>query len=536
MIELFVSLEFFKMGDRKIVKKIDDLKQIKGDAYDYYISGGEDVDLFEKIFLVDDIVDEILKPDKYFLIGEKGSGKTAYSVYMSKSDNIDSFCTISLVENTLYQRFLNMKNQRSLELSGYKDIWINLIYLILAENIRKKYGDTLFSNLKYKQLSKAISAFYSDAFKPEFINAFEFIDKACASINTMMDQGVFGTGATTAAEKSQKYEEKSYQISLMKIRDGFERAFQNLKLKNPVILFIDGIDARPREIDNTQYFECLTGLVNAVLEINQSFLKEKNIKVMLLVRPDIMYKMPIHNMNQKLRNNSVLLNWVTTYRKYIDSKLFKIADDYFMKQQDNLYKLGECWKHYFPYKIKNNVRRRRSDNPFIEFLRYSLYKPRDILTMLIEMVDACKGDSFKHTDFEDMLVNYSVYLKGELKDYMLIYMEDSDYSNFILFFDKFQGHKHFDYSFFETKHLEYVQYLKLLERKIPPFMETASEALQLLYDTNIICYQTEEVIKGKKETKMFWSYKERNYANMQPEVKKGGKYSFHLAYAKAFRL
>ena len=75
MIELFVSLEFFKMGDRKIVKKIDDLKQIKGDAYDYYISGGEDVDLFEKIFLVDDIVDEILKPDKYFLIGEKGSGK-----------------------------------------------------------------------------------------------------------------------------------------------------------------------------------------------------------------------------------------------------------------------------------------------------------------------------------------------------------------------------------------------------------------------------------------------------------------------------
>lgn len=48
MIELFVSLEFFKMGDRKIVKKIDDLKQIKGDAYDYYISGGEDVDLFEK--------------------------------------------------------------------------------------------------------------------------------------------------------------------------------------------------------------------------------------------------------------------------------------------------------------------------------------------------------------------------------------------------------------------------------------------------------------------------------------------------------
>ena len=120
---------------------------------------------------------------------------------------------------------------------------------------------------------------------------------------------------------------------------------------------------------------------------------------------------------------------------------------------------------------------------------------------------------------------------------MLIYMEDSDYSNFILFFDYFQGHKNFDYAFFETKHLEYVRYLKALERKIPPFMETASEALQLLYDTNIICYKTVETLpNGRKKNKMFWSYKERNYANIQPEVKKGGKYAFHLAYAKAFRL
>lgn len=54
-------------------------------------------------------------------------------------------------------------------------------------------------------------------------------------------------------------------------------------------------------------------------------------------------------------------------------------------------------------------------------------------------------------------------------------------------------------------------------------METASEALQLLYDTNIICYKIYETLpNGKRKNKMFWSYKERNYANMQPEVKKGG--------------
>ena len=325
--------------------------------------------------------------------------------------------------------------------------------------------------------------------------------------------------------------------SMCRLEDGFEKAFMSVNLKKPTILFVDGIDARPRDIDNEQYFECLVGLVNAVLEMNQSFLKEKQIKIMLLIRPDIMYKMPVHNMNQKLRNNSVLLNWVTSYRKYIDSKLFKIADDYFMKQQDYSYELGECWNYYFPYKVEYQEKWKAPDNPFVEFLRYSLYKPRDILTMLNEMVDATSGTQFKHSDFEGILSNYSTYLKGELKDYMLIYMDDSDYNNFSIFFDYFQGHRNFNYKFFEEKHLEYIKYLRELGRKIPPFMETASEALQLLYDTNIICYKIYETLpNGKRKNKMFWSYKERNYANMQPEVKKGGEYSFHMAYARAFRL
>ena len=55
------------MPERNTMKKIQELQQVKGDAYDYYIAGNEDTDLFEKIFLVDDIVEEICKPDKYFL-------------------------------------------------------------------------------------------------------------------------------------------------------------------------------------------------------------------------------------------------------------------------------------------------------------------------------------------------------------------------------------------------------------------------------------------------------------------------------------
>lgn len=64
------------------------------------------------------------------------------------------------------------------------------------------------------------------------MNAFEFVDNASASINSMMKQGLFSTGTKASAETSQKYVEQSFQISLMKIRDGFEKAFMSVNLKN----------------------------------------------------------------------------------------------------------------------------------------------------------------------------------------------------------------------------------------------------------------------------------------------------------------
>ena len=168
-------------------------------------------------------------------------------------------------------------------------------------------------------------------------------------------------------------------------------------------------------------------------------------------------------------------------------------------------------------------------------LRYSLYKPRDILTMLNEFVSVGSGDSFKYSDFNNIIANYSEYLKGELKDYMLIYMSEDDYSNFYNFFDLFDNVQ-FTYDEFVKIHMKFLNSLKELKRSIPYKMETPAEALQLLYDTNIICSEERITKRGRTKNNMLWSYKERNYANIQPEVKRKGKYRFHSAYARAFKI
>lgn len=40
--------------------------------------------------------------------------------------------------------------------------------------------------------------------------------------------------------------------------------------------------------------------------------------------------------------------------------------------------------------------------------------------MLNEMIEATKGDSFTKSDFLSMLSDYSRYIEGELKDYLLV--------------------------------------------------------------------------------------------------------------------
>lgn len=519
------------------MKSIEQLHTIKGDAYEYYNSSTEQYNLFEKIFLVDEIMEDIKNPAKYFIIGEKGSGKTAYAVYLSNHPTNNLRTKIKLVENTVYDKFVTMKNNKSLDMSTYKDIWINIIYLVLCEELKSYIS--VFAFKRYLALTTAVDKFYSDAFKPEFINALEFVDKSTASINSMLESGVFSTSAKSNDEITQKYVEQSYQLSLMKLKDGFEKALISLKIPNNFILFIDGIDARPSHISNKEYLECLKGLVNATIELNNSFLRTIGIKIALLIRPDILYNMSIHNMNQKIRDNSVLLKWVTSYKNYRASKLFRIADNYFLKQQDNSYEKGECWDYYFPYKIRNKynkkIGRHYIDDSFVGILRYSLYKPRDILTMLNELINVGKGTSFRYHDFQKILANYSEYLKGELKDYMLIYMSEEDYNNFYNFFDLFRNVK-FSYEEFCEIHKMYLKELKELKRKIPYHMETPAETLQLLYDSNIICSEEKVLKNGKYKNQMSWSYKERNYANIQPEVKRRSSYRFHSAYAKAFRI
>src|SRR5882672_6913893 len=69
------------MSDNLRLKPIKDLDFGYIDARQYL--GGSGQDFFARSFLKASHLDAILSHDVYFLLGEKGTGKTAYAVYIS---------------------------------------------------------------------------------------------------------------------------------------------------------------------------------------------------------------------------------------------------------------------------------------------------------------------------------------------------------------------------------------------------------------------------------------------------------------------
>lgn len=94
------------------------------------------------------------------------------------------------------------------------------------------------------------------------------------------------------------------------------------------------------------YIQCIKGLANAVWEMNNDFFPnikgtKGHMRIVLLLRPDIFTSLGLQNQNNKIRSNSVFLNWKTDYASHRESSLFKLLDHMLSIQQTTSIPFGE---------------------------------------------------------------------------------------------------------------------------------------------------------------------------------------------------
>jgi hypothetical protein len=517
------------------MKQIKDLYFGFNDAENY--KRPENKALFDKYFYRTNEFTDIFKPSTSFIIGEKGTGKTAYATYVTNNFTFNTNGFLNFIRETDYQKFIKLKTDNHLQLSDYQNVWKVLIYLLLSDRIRtKETEDKLFkSSANFDALQKAIDEYYVNAFSPEIIHALNFVEKTKYSAELVSKY----FNAIGESVKEGSFTHSKFQTNLLYIQNHFEKAIGSLKLKQNYILFIDGIDIRPENIPYNEYLDCVKGLANAVWSLNNDFFptlkSDGKLKIILLIRPDIFSNLGLQNQNNKIKDNSILLDWKTNYSDFVSSKLFLLADRLLLAQQDRNYPASKCWENYFPYTPFVAGKRESS---FIQFLRFSFYRPRDIVTILDLLKEVHTRDSdsntFTESDFNnsELQTRYSDYLMGEIKDYLSFYYSDSDYELFRKFFDFLEGRKEFDYKMYNSAFKNFEEYINKNNIERPKFFETADTFLQFIYDLNIICY----IEHASDQKYIRWCFRERNYSNISPKVKAECSYQIHYGLIKNLNL
>ena len=524
------------------MKRIAELELGFADAENY--KRRENKELLNRLFIRNEYLERLCSSAISFLIGEKGTGKTAYSVYLSNNNYKENLAKVRYIRETEYQKFVFLRKEKHLTLSDYTSIWKVILSLLLSQQLKESESERslLPTFRKFSAMQAAIDEYYSNAFSPEIAQAMQLVQESKLAAELMSKH------AKASGEENEvfTFTESRFQHNLFYILRKFEDALRQVKVTNNYILFIDGIDIRPSSIPYEDYTDCIKGLANAVWELNNDFFpsikgSKGRLRVVLLIRPDIFESLGLQNQNTKIRDNSVFLDWRTDYASHRTSNLFRVVDHILEHQQVERFPEGKAWDNYFPWNSQNVREKYDYPTSFINFMRWSYYRPRDVITMLALLKDEVVATdkyrtAFTESDFENSAFarKYSNYLLGEVKDHLLFYYTQDEYGLFLKFFQFLDGRDNFTYEVFLNAFSKLTEHIASLKKPVPQFMATANDFLQFLYDLNVVCYMEKAVDGGANF--IHWCFRDRNYSNISPKVKSDCNYEVFYGLSKALNV
>lgn len=125
--------------------------------------------LLNQLLYRERFLEQILDENRYFLIGEKGTGKTSYAVFLENNELDDHRARVVELNATDYQKFFKLKENGKLNVSTYSDIWRVVLLLLMCEGIHEKFGQNILNIGKFEEVKAAIDEYYANALSLKLI-------------------------------------------------------------------------------------------------------------------------------------------------------------------------------------------------------------------------------------------------------------------------------------------------------------------------------------------------------------------------------
>lgn len=488
---------------------------------------------FNTLFYKNEKLESIVQPNKYFLCGEKGTGKTAFAVFLQNSGITGISCNHTFIRDTELKALINLKNNNRLAMNDYTSLWEAVLLIRIARLVSEGDLDNgwIERHVILRSIKTAIDKYEQGKANPEILADIEILKDKELSGRIAAE----GVDVAAVMRKSTKEKFVHYKDLLGSVSTVIKNALLKCKFKKQIIIAIDGLDSRPDSIPIETHFALLSGLGQAAWSLNINTLATIRDtpcrpKIVLLIRPELIQHLGLSNSNLKLSDNAVELNWlVNDEPNYRRSQLMSMINHVLGSQQSDKSYAIECraWDFYFPFRTKYNT------TAFVELLRRSLHRPRDFVQYLKILQETAESQlQFSEIDFynTEVMRKYSEHLLSEVRNGLEYRLSLNDRNLITLLFAKFKGKREFSYTEFTEIHQLFKQDAKRHGISIEsPSLDEMDQTLQLLYESNLIGYK--EITEDRPYYR--WAFRERTFGNPKPLIEFDGKYQVHDGLKKS---
>ena len=364
-------------------------------------------EIFEKAFCDPrNIIDKLINSYPYILIGAKGVGKSAYSSKIQLTADNDSKLYSYPINLCDFEFTTFAKTGIDENVTGtqrFKSSWDFLFLWTIYKILYNKLGMCEADNISHIiSLLNKLGFSINDGYKTDITKLSKLKLGANIKIFDIEFEKEFNTKPATYLER----------ISLVsdKMLNTLSDTYLN---EREIIIVLDGLDDVLRYKKNKMHI--IASMIRSADYINDYMIRaNKRIKIILLIREDIIKMISDPDINKIIQDGSVFLNW----NKRLDD-LKELITMRFMLSGIGYSIASKCWDAIFPKKI-------RKKKSWDYILEYTLYKPRDILQFLKYcQIEYPTAEKLTLSETQNVLKIYSnKYFIEEMKNELSGFIDD----------------------------------------------------------------------------------------------------------------
>lgn len=363
--------------------------------------------IFEKAFCDPrNVVEKLIDGYNFLLIGRKGVGKSAYSAKIqSIADSSDKLYTYPMNLNE-FEFSTFARTGIDDDVSGtqkYKTSWDFLllwtIYKILYNEMQMCEVEDIN---KIVYLLDKMGFSIDDGYKSDVTKLSKIKIGANIKCFDVEYEREFKTKPNTYLERISLVSEKMLKV--------LGKSYLN---DRQIMIIIDGLDDVLRYKKNKM--DIISSMIRSADYINDYMTRNRQkMKIVILVREDIVGMINDPDINKIVQDGSVFLDWSNRsndLKDLVNKRFALVGLDESMA--------SDCWKNIFPPKIK-------SKDSWDYVLDYTLYKPRDVLQFLKYcQIEYPSNEKLTLSETQNVLKVYSnKYFIEEMKNELVGFMDD----------------------------------------------------------------------------------------------------------------